>query len=241
MGVMALLAAAALQAPAVEQPPRIVVEGNGMVKTAPNIATINYSVRGEGKTNDEALKALVAAAARVDNGLRAMDSTIAPKVGDLEIAAVRGAECKIGRYSDAPALSTGVCVIAGYVATQKFTARTGLVKDVGTLVGIAGRNGATGPEISGFDITDKVSAKNRAIAAALANARTKAQAIAQGSGVILGPMISASLDSARDFDLDGTVTVETLLNELPQVIPVKVAPEDIQTTAKVTMTYAVQR
>lgn len=242
MNVIFVLAAAMLQAPP-DAPPRIVVEGNGTVKTPPNIATITYSVRGEGKTNDEALKALVATAAKVENGLRAMDSTIAPKVGDLTISAVRGEDCKMEGYNATPKLSTGACAIAGYLATQNFTAKTGRVKDAGTMVGIAGRNGATNPGISRFDITDRVSAKNQAIAAALADARVKAQAVAQGSGVALGPMVSASLDSARDrdFELDGTVTVETLLNELPQAIPVKVAPEDIHTTARVTVTYGVQQ
>lgn len=245
MSVIFLIAGAMLQtATPAEAAPRIIVEGNGNVKTPPNLAIIAYEVRGEGKTNDEALRALVATAAKIENGLRSMDPTVAPKVGDLTVTTVRGEDCKAGRYNDGPKLSTGACAIVGYVAGQNFTATTTKITDAGTMVGLAGRNGATGPQISKFDIADPKPAKNQAIAAALADARTKAQAMAQGSGLTLGPMISATLDSARDFDLDGTVTVETLLNELPQLtapspVRVVVAPTEIETSARVTVAYAI--
>jgi uncharacterized protein len=246
MSMFALMAATMLQAQAVDQPPRIVVEGSGTVKSPPDIAMIDYEVRGEGKTNDDALKSLVATADRVAKALKSIDPSLAPKVGNLKVSAVRGAECKMDRYDRTAQLSTGECAVVGYVAIQNFIVVTPKVTEVATMVGLAGRNGATDPEISKFDLADPKPAKNQAIAAALADARAKAQAVAQGSGLVLGPMIVATLDSARDFDLNGTVTVETLLNELPQVmapspVTVVVAPKDIETTAKVIVTYAVQR
>ena len=64
--------------------------------------------------------------------------------------------------------------------------------------------------------------------------------MAQASGLALGQIIIATLDSARDFDLTGTVTVETLIRpelDAPSPVTVVVAPNDIQTTAQVIVTY----
>ena len=131
------------------------------------------------------------------------------------------------------------------MAKQTFTASTEKVGDVGTMVGLAGRNGATEPEMMGFDLSDSKPAKNRAIATALADARAKAEAMARGSGVALGPMITASLDGAReDGDEAIVVTGSRLVRpelDAPTPVTVTVAPKAIETSARVTVTYAVQR
>lgn len=244
MSVIFVLAAAMLQV-APDAPPRIVVEGNGTVKTPPNIATITYSVRGEGKTNDEALKAMVATVARIEGSLVTIDPDVQPKSGNLSVVGVRGADCKIERYDDTPRLSTGSCAIVGFLAKQSYSVLTAKVSDVGTMVGLAGRNGATEPEMNGFDLSDSSPAKNLAIAAALADARAKAEAIARGSGLALGQMISASLDGAREDGDDAIVVTGSRLVrpelDAPTPVTVVIAPKEIETTARVTVTYAVQR
>jgi len=244
MSMIFLLAAEMLQA-AVEQPPRIVVNGYGEVQTPPNIARFSYEVRGEGRTSDDALKALVATAARVENGLLALDPAIQPKSGNLSVVGVRGSDCKIERYDDTPRLSTGSCAVVGYLAKQTYSARTEKVADVGTMVGFAGRNGASEPEMTGFELADTRPAKDKAIAAALADARAKAEALARGSGVALGPMITASLDGARDEEDEAIVVTGSRLVrpelDAPKPVTVSVAPRPIETNARVTVTYAVQR
>ena len=46
---------------AVSDQPKIVVDGYGEVKTIPDVATISYTIRGEGTTSDDAVRAMVAA------------------------------------------------------------------------------------------------------------------------------------------------------------------------------------
>lgn len=249
MGAMALMAAAMLQAAAVELPSRIVVAGLGEVKSAPNIARFSYEIRGEGKTSDDALRALVATAARVHGALLSIDPKVEPKSDSLSVVGVRGAGCNTEDFDETPRLSTGACAIVGYVASQNYTATTERFADAGTMVGLAGRNGATEPRIRAFDIADRRSAKSQAIAAALANARSKAEAVALGSGVALGPMISATLDGAQDglivvqdeeFQLTGSrVRREGIISGTP--VTVTLAPSAIETNARVTVTYSIQR
>jgi uncharacterized protein YggE len=238
--------ALATAAPAAD-PPRIVVNGYGNVKTPPNVATITYDVVGEGKSSDEALKALVAIAARVEQRLLTLDPDIQPKSSTLSVVGVRGTDCKTNDYDedDHPKLSSGVCAIAGYVAKQGYSAKTQRIADVGTMVGLAGRNGAKRPEINSFDIADTKAAKNRAIAAALADARSKAEAVAQGSGVGLGAMVAVQLDGASNRDLDEAIVVTGSRLVRPEIdapapITVKMSPRPIDTSASVTVTYSIE-
>lgn len=246
MGVFSFAVGALLAAstPA-ESIPRIVVEGYGEVRTPPNVARFAYEVRGEGKSSDEALKALVAKATRIESSLLTIDSAVQPKSGNLNIVGVRGTDCKTERYDDTPRLSAGPCAIVGFLATQSFTALTERVSDVGTMVGLAGRNGATEPEMTGFVLADSKPAKSQAIAVALADARAKAEAIARGTGVTLGSMLSTSLDGAReDGDEAIVVTGSRMVRpelDAPTPVTVTLAPKAIETSARVTVTYAVQR
>lgn len=224
---------------------KIVVEGYGEVQTPPTVARFSYEIRGEGQSSDEALKELVARASKVEASLLVVDPALQPKSGNLSVVGVRGTDCKAERYEDAPRLSTGSCAIVGYLAKQSFTALTAKVGDVGTMVGLAGRNGATEPEMTGFDLADSKSAKNQAIAGALADARAKAEAIARGSGVALGSMTTASLDGAREdgdeaIVVTGSRMVRPDLNA-PSPVTVTLAPKAIETSARVTVTYAIQR
>lgn len=113
------------------------------------------------------------------------------------------------------------------------------------MVGLAGRNGATEPEMTGFDLCDSKLAKNKAIAAALADARVKAEAIARSSSVALGSMITASLDGAREDGDEAIVVTGSRIVRLDQDAPAPVtitlAPKAIETSARVTVTYAIQR
>ena len=224
--------------------PRIIVEGEGSVRTPPNIATISYELRGEGKTSDDAARSLVEKASQIESALRTLDPGIEPKAGAVEFAEARGPACKSDEYDDRARLSVGPCAVVGYVATQSVSARTQRVEESGTLVGLAGRNGATEPKIASFELSDDREQKRQAIAAAIANARAKAQAIAESSGTSLGPVQSIALDRAGD---DAEIIVVTgarlsspnFLQSTP--IQIRVSPQPIETSAKVTVSFAIQR
>jgi uncharacterized protein YggE len=248
LGLMAgAQAAASVAQPAIQagsEQPRIIVDGHGEVKTAPDVAVIAYSLRGEGATSDEAVRAMVASGQRIESTLRSIDANAEPRTSEIKISPAKGSACKDDRYDrEDDQLSKGVCAIVGYVATQEITVRTGAVRHSGTMVGLAARGGAYNVRIDRFQLSDVQAPKGQAIAAALADAQAKAAAVAAGSHVVLGRLITIST-TGRDQGQEIIVTG----SRIPQRDVVSMAPvtvnlnaEKITTAADVTVTYAIGR
>lgn len=227
---------------AVPERPRIVVDGYGEVKTPPDVATITYTVRGEGPASDDAVRAMTAAGATIEAALRAIDPAAEPHTGDVKVTPVKSDDCKEQDYGS-PQLSAGPCAVLGYIARQSITLRTADVKDAGTMVGLVGRGRGYGAQISSFDLRDPSAAKRQATSAALADAASKATTIASASRVTLGPILNISTisrESAQDIVLTGE-RLEKLPQSMaaPPPVPVKLVPEPITTSANVTVTYAI--
>jgi uncharacterized protein YggE len=220
-------------------PPRISVGGSGQVFTPPDLATIGYTVRGEGETSDVAVAQMVARRKKVDAGL-ALFKEIEVRAAQVSVREVRSRECQ-PNYG-APTLSTGACAIIGYVAELSVTVRTTLPKQAGTIVGLLGREGASNPSLSGFALADPGAAQRRAIAAALDDAHRKAEAIAAGTGVKVGRLISASNNGfgyieSRDAVYEANVAPPPPPPPPPPPIAVDLTPQPISTQASVTVTY----
>ena len=244
--IRAILTAALLGTPAAalaadEPSPRIVVFGTGSVQTPPDRAIVAYGVRGEGTTSDAAVTALVEKRRAIDAGVAALHVAAEVSASRVSVAEVRSPECRQGY--NAPQLSTGPCAILGYIAELQVTVRTGAVGQVGTMVGLLGRSGAGNPRLEGFDLTDARVAQGAAIGKALADARAKAQAIAQGTGVPLGRLLSATNTGGYQADGDIVMTanriVYTPAPPPPPPIAVDLTPQPIVTRAQVTVTYAI--
>jgi len=234
---------AAAAQPAIANQRSIIVDGYGEVKTNPDLATISYTLRGEGVTSDEAVRAMVVSGARIEAALRGIDPAVDPQTSKVEVSPARSADCKASDEDSSAQLSKGACAIVGYVATQSVTVDTADVKDAGTMTGLAGRGGAFDARVDSFDLKDSRAAKARAIAAALVDAQAKAVAIATGTHVTLGPILSAA---TGDRSVTTITSQEVKLDVLPPVyanapppVPVNVKPEPITTNANVTVTYAI--
>jgi uncharacterized protein YggE len=238
-------ALAAVQGPSASEPvpdARIVVEATGTVRTPPDVAELTYEVDGEGQSSDQAVKDLVAKSARVEDSLRAIDAGIDLHSNSVSVQAVRRGECRIDRYEETAHFSTGECAIVGYVATQDFAARTRRVSDAGTMVGVASRAGATGPKIESFGLADPRPPRRQAIAAALEDARAKAEALAAGSGARLGDLIAISLDGAGRNDLIFVTGSRITSRTVPDnPVTVSVTPSPVVTNAQVTVSYEILR
>lgn len=241
----ALAAAQGAGAAAGDGRPRIVVEGFGLAESPPDRAVLAYDVQGEGRTSDQAVAALVATSSSVEKAIRSIDRSAEISSESVRVQAVRGAECKgESEYDPSFQLSTGDCAIRRYVARQDFSVRTTRVAEAGTMVGIAGRRGASRPRITSFDLSEIRAARGQAIAAALNDARSKAQLIAQASNSRLGPVLAVSLDGARDA---ATIVVTASRAPAPAgerdeetPIAVNVTPDPVETVARVTVSYAIQ-
>jgi uncharacterized protein YggE len=226
-------------------PARIQVTGYGEVKYMPDIATITYIVRGEGATSDDAVRAMTGSAARIDSALAAIDRAAEPRTSEVKVEQVRSDDCKEQQYGR-PQLSTGACAISGYVATQTVTLRTTAVEDAGTMVGLVGRAGGLNPRIENFTIRDSRPQQQQAIAAALADAASKAAAMAAASRVGLGPILQ--IDSERRNDAQQIVVSGSRINSLPVAappppppVPVKLTPELLSTDSYVTVMYEIEQ
>ena len=241
--VLAALSSAANGQAAADQP-KIIVDGYGEVKTMPDIATITYTLRGEGTTSDEAVKAMVAQGLKIHAMLHTVEASEAPQSDEVRVSPVKGSACKDREYGNDDQLSKGACAVVGYIATQDVELRTSNIKDAGTMVGLVGRGGAYNARIQGFSISDVRPAKQQSRSSVLAN----------GSHVGLGPILPVVMGgnatpvtvlSSQEVKLSGTTRTEDLINSLPQgfarPIAVNVNPEPITTSATVGVTYAIAR
>jgi uncharacterized protein YggE len=227
-----------------EQIPRIIVAGTGVASVAPDRVAIGYGVHGEGVTSDEALTAMVAKRKAIDGGLVGFAARPQARASQVTIAEVRGRDCNRAPYGG-PKLSTGECAIIGYTADMTMEIHTDAVKDAGTIVGLIGRLGGANPRIERFFLASDADARKKATAEALADAKRQAEEIAQGAGVRLGRLLSASntgFNGTQPYDeiLLSARTVSPPAPPPPPPVAVEMSARPIETQVRVQIVYAIQ-
>lgn len=246
---MALLFAALtlVQTNVADQPPPFLqVTGNAMVATPPDRVEIGYSIAGEGKTPDDASLALAARQQAIADGLAGvLDGAAKVTTGNVELTEVRAPECDPSSYGNRPRISTGACAVIGYVATLQGTARTSAVAKAGTAVGLAVRLGARDARVRQFRLADPAAAMRRATAAAIADSRAKAEAMAAAAGVRLGAVLSVTdqnqqlIDSVNADDIGSMPGVAR--GRVSSAVAIPLSPEPIETRARIYVRFAVVR
>jgi uncharacterized protein YggE len=191
MRITAIAAAALLAVPAAAQTPppphRIDVTGHGRVSVPPDTANLHYWLRGEGKTPDEAARAMVDAQARVESGLKDFlgpDAVVTNS--NLIVMEARDPACKT-QYGQA-GLSQGDCAIIGYIASSETDVRTSLIDKAATAVGLASRLGARDSRLQSYELRDSDRARHDAMTRAVADAHSQAEILASAAGGHLGPV-----------------------------------------------------
>lgn len=189
LAAAALLASPALGQPNVVTPHAIDVTGHGKTSVPPDTANIHYWLRGEGKTPDDATRAMVESQKRVESGLR---SFLGPDAGitnsNLLVIEVRDPNCKKGPGQGA--LVEDECPVVGYLASSQGDVRTGSVAKAGTAVGLASRLGASDARLLGFELRNIASAQSEAMTRAVNDARGHAQVLASAAGGHLGRVLN---------------------------------------------------
>jgi uncharacterized protein YggE len=199
MRIIVIAATALMASPALGQsnviaPHAIDVTGHGKVSIPPDTANIHYWLRGEGKTPDDATRAMVDSQKRVESGLRGFlgpDAEITNS--DLLVIEVRDPNCKKGPGEGA--LVQDVCAIVGYLASSQGDVRTGRVAKAGTAVGLASRLGASDARLLGFELRNIASAQSEAMTRAVNDARAQAQVLASAAGGHLGRVLNITYGS----------------------------------------------
>lgn len=250
------------------KPATITVSATGSVESAPDKATLSVSFRGEGKTADAASAALATRQKAVISGLRSLDPKIEVRTGAVSIREAYAGDCNGDRFAmvsdnletvadnldamadaisltaDDVAIRTGKkdCTVVGRVAQIEASFIMSSVKDAGTAVGLAGRLGASGARINDFSLRDDSDASNQALARAMANARAKAATIATASGAKLGGIVSVDDGSEREAfsGLKMYAMQAPAEMALPPIV-IDVSPKPVETSARLTVTFAIER
>jgi uncharacterized protein YggE len=150
----------------------ITVTGVGTVETVPDRASFAFTVT----TTAGSAKAALA-----KNGATA----------DAVAAALRGAKLQTSTVSLDPRLNDAGTAIVGYTASTTITADTDLAKAGGLIDGAvdAGATGVSGPM---WSRSDRDALYRAALKNAVADARARATALADGAGLALGEITSLS-------------------------------------------------
>lgn len=245
MRMLILATAALLASPAVAQAPAndpatVDVAGHGKLSVPPDTANIHYWLRGEGKTPDDATRAMVAAQTAVEKGLQGFLGADAKMTNSqLVVIEVRDPNCKSDPGQ--AILSQGQCAIIGYLATSETDVTTPSITRAGTAVGLASRLGARDARLQGFDLRNTADAQRRAMTMAVEDARQQAQILATAAGAHLGRPLSIQFGAyMRPLLLTGTRMAQSMPAPPPPPPPpvqidMKPSPQDI--TADVSMRF----
>jgi uncharacterized protein len=150
----------------------ITVTGAGSVETVPDRAAFSFTVTN---TADSAKSALA------KNGT----------LSDAVAAALRGAKVQTTAVMLEPRLNDAGTAILGYTASTTVTAETDLAK-AGGLIDAAVDAGATGVSGPSWSRSDRDALYRSALKDAVADARTKAAALAEGAGLTLGAITAVA-------------------------------------------------
>jgi uncharacterized protein len=229
--------------PAQGRTPVIQVTGSGTVSVKPDMANLAYTVEGEGKTADEASRALAAKQKAIAAGLTGLlGSGTQVTAGQVSVAITRGPGCNTNGYDPRPQLSEGPCAPTGYVASLLGNVRTSAVDKAATATGLAARLGARNSGVSNFFLASPAAAQAQATTAAITDARAKAAAMAAGAGVRLGALLSL-VDQAGgmpDVMVSGSRTLAVSLPRIePAPVAIDAAPRPIELQGRVTARFEI--
>jgi uncharacterized protein len=219
-GVAAVVAFAGVGLPALAHsdagaPARsITVSGSGSVKVTPNQAAFTFGVSTKAKTAVQALAA---------------DSTAMGKLIDaLKAAGIPAGSLQTSYVSLSPLTSEDGGEITGYSASNSVTATIASIARAGEIVDAAvaaGANQVDGPSLT---VSDQSALYNSALRAAIADARTKAQVLADASGLHVGTVTSVQ------ESVNGSPTYDTARAAFA---PTPIEPGTQQVSASVTVVF----
>ena len=181
--ILSAAAALAVAGPAAAQPPRdalrtLSVSGMGEAAAQPDQATLTIGVEAEGRTAAEAV--------------RQMSERMSATLKRLRAGGVAERDIQTAGLSVAPRYNyenRQTPQIVGYVAANSVSVRMKDPDRAGAVIDAAVQDGANTMNGLVFGFADAKPLENRARAAAVADARAKAETIAKAAGVSLGPIV----------------------------------------------------
>jgi uncharacterized protein len=193
----------------------ITVNGTGSVTTVPDEATFTFGVDARGETASGALSAAGAAVEKITNAVK--DAGVDGKdiqTQDISLSTLTSSD---GRHID------------GYAANASITVHANDLDSAGHLVDVAvaaGANNVYGPSLSRSDADELA---DKALKDAVADARGKAEALAEAAGGSLGQVISVSESGSAMPPMPYAARETALASD----VPIEAGTQDIQASVTV--------
>jgi len=196
----------------------ITVTGNGSVDATPSRAVFSFGVSTQGTTASAALGANAVAATKV--------------IAALKDAGVGAADIQTESISLSPVVSDKGDAIVAYLASSSVSVTISAIDRSGAVVDAAVRAGANQVSGPALTVSDQDALYRKALTQAVADARTKAQALAQASSLELGAVVSVAEGA-------GAAPAPVLAPARQAVGAVPVEPGRQEIDASVTVVFAV--
>jgi uncharacterized protein YggE len=203
------------------------VSGEGKVTMVPDIAVVHVGVTSQGSTVTRVQQEL-------NTKINAMSDAI-KKLG------VDEKDIKTSYYNISPVYdySSDTQRITGYQANSNLTIKVRKIDNANAVIDAATAQGANQVGGISFDVDDKTKAENQAREAAVADAKSKAEAAAKAAGFTLGRVINYSegggagprplmYDAAEKLSVSGGG------------VPTEVEPGSSEITVNVMLSYEIQ-
>lgn len=224
LSALALATSLVLPLPALAEdamPPMITVTGTGTVEAAPDIATLSIGVTTMGETAATALSANSAQLEAV--------------MARLTAAGIEARDMQTSNLSINPnwtGYDSSTPTIAGYVASNMLTVRVRALDTTGTILDAAVADGANTLNGLTFGLSNPEPAYNEARKAAVADARAKAELLAEAAGVTLGPVLSIA-------DAGAMTDPAPMYRDVAAASPVPVQGGELGLIANVSVTWQI--
>lgn len=249
------LAIAPMGANAQAAPPRgplIIVSGQATVTRPAEWVTLSMTVRGEGATQVEAMKALEATRASIEANIKRMAGLtgLTFTADSLVVQDIRESSCR-SVYNSAEVLSQGACSVVGAVATIDLDVRFEPASRSGDVAAFAVQLGGKNIRVEAWGVSDQAGLRDQAVRGAFTSAQTEARLIATAAGGRLGevlqiqdPQAGVVTVGSEQLELTATLSLDTLLNEQPQIEPqisMQLAAPPVTATARMTVEFKLER
>ena len=225
-------------------PHNITVLGIGSVERPADSASFSASIRGEGKTSVEAMQAMSEERKRVEEGLNHLAGTtrMEVSVSNLEVREARRSDCDSDEdYGRSPKLSEGPCAVQGYVAAVDLDAEIWPATKVGDAASLAAQLGGANISMGDSDIDKPETLRGEAMAAAIADAKRKAEQIAAAAGLRLGPILQVQDSQFRNGVVSELIVTAQKREDtsIIPVVPIDLKPAPAKENVQLAVTFGI--
>lgn len=217
----------------------ISVQGMSERSMKPDIATFTYSVVADGATAVEAQEKSAASTKAIVDYLKAQG------VEEKDIKTAYYNLYPKYEYSNTNCNEWGYCPqgeqkLVGYTADESVSIKVRNVDNAGNLISGVGSNGATNVSGLTFTIDDTDTAREEIRAEAIADAKEKADRLADSLGVRLGKLVNYYEDSPTPYPMYGYGGGMMEKAEDAMMSAPSIAPGENELTSTVTLIYEIK-